>query len=84
MATEDPRGETFRVGGIEVSIDAKGVVRHGDLSVGRVGREKRFDQWFWRAFDPETGEPAKRFLTSRPEAILLLLINAGYVDGIGF
>jgi hypothetical protein len=74
----------FRVGGIEVAIDRQGRVSHGDRVLGRVAREQRFDQWFWRAYDPETDEPYKRFFTSRPEAIMLLLINTGYVDGIGF
>jgi len=35
-------------------------------------------------YDAETGEPVKRFLTARPEAIQLLLIRAELIEGIGY
>lgn len=76
--------ETFRVSGIEVRVDPQRRVWHGEELLGKVGREQRFGQWFWRGYDPQTGEPYKRFLTTRPEAILLLLLNSGHIDGIGF
>jgi len=75
--------EVLRVSGIEVSISPGGVVRHEGKDLGKVVREQRFDQWFWRAYDPTSGEPLKRFLTSRPEAIQLLLLNADLIEGIG-
>lgn len=76
--------ELFRVSGLEVQVLPNGDVLHEGVRLGRVGREQRFDQWFWRAYSAETGEPLKRFLTSRPEAIKLLLLNADLLDGIGF
>lgn len=77
-------GELFRVSGIEVRVLANGEVWFEDRRLGSVGREKRFDQWFWRAYDGETGEPLKRFLTTRPEAIQLLLLRSDLIEGIGF
>ena len=76
--------EEFRVSGIEVRITPAGEVWHGDRLLGRVMREERFGQWFWRAYDPSTGEPVKRFLTARPEAVQLLLLRSDLIDGIGF
>lgn len=69
--------------GLEVSIEGQSVYFDGRL-IGTLAREQRFEQWFWRAFHPETGEPFKRFFTTRPEAIQLLLINADALDGLGF
>jgi len=76
--------EIVRISGIEVLVTADGKVIHEGRTLGRVAREQRFDQWFWRAYEAETGEPLKRFLTSRPEAIQLLLLNADLIEGIGF
>ncbi|AIE85116.1 hypothetical protein [Fimbriimonas ginsengisoli] len=76
--------ETFRISGIEVRLTPTGEVWFQDRLLGRVGREERFGQWFWRAYDAETGEAVKRFLTSRPEAIQLLLLRSDLIDGIGF
>ncbi len=76
--------QTIRISGMEVTVSPSGHVSHEGKVLGRVGREERLGQWFWRAYDAAGGEPYKRFLTSRPEAIQLLLINADLVDGIGF
>jgi hypothetical protein len=76
--------EIFRASGIEVRVTPEGEIVHEGVVLGRVGREQRFGQWFWRAYDSETGEPLKRFLTSRPEAIQLLLLRADLIEGIGF
>jgi hypothetical protein len=74
----------MRVSGIEVEVDSEGLVRHRGVLLGRVDRERRFEQWFWRAFSPEDDSAYKRFFTSRPEAIQLLLIHADLLDGLGF
>ncbi|HSI71637.1 MAG TPA: hypothetical protein VK934_00550 [Fimbriimonas sp.] len=76
--------ETLRISGIEVTVDAKGGVFLRDEQLGHVGREERLGQFFWRAYPGNSEEPLKRFLTTRPEAIQLLLINADIIDGIGF
>jgi hypothetical protein len=76
--------ETFRVSGIEVRLTPVGEVWYGERLLGRVAREQRLGQWFWRAYDAETGEPLKRFLTARPEAIQLLLLRSDLIEGIGF
>ena len=76
--------EVFRVSGIEVRVTATGEVWHGNSHLGSIGREERFGQWFWRAFDSESGEPLKRFLTTRPEAVQLLLLRADLIEGIGY
>lgn len=76
--------ESFRVSGIEIRITKAGEVWHGERLLGRVDKERRFDQWFWRAYDPETGEALKRFFSSRPEAVQLLLIRSDLIEGIGF
>jgi len=75
--------ESFRIVGIEVKLTASGEVWCEELRIGRVVRENRFDQWFWRAYDAEMVE-VKRFFTSRPEAIQLLLLRADLIEGIGF
>ena len=75
--------EQFRISGIEVSLTAAGEVWAEGRILGRVARENRFSQWFWRAFDVE-GAEVKRFFTSRPEAIQLLLLRADLIEGIGF
>lgn len=76
--------EIFRVSGIEVRVTPEGEVWHEGRLLGRVAREQRFDQWFWRAYEAETGEALKRFLTARPEAIQLLLLRSDLIEGIGF
>jgi hypothetical protein len=76
--------ESFRVSGLEVELDDAGRVFHQGKQIGRVGRERRFEQWFWRAYDPENSEAYKRFFTTRPEAVQLLLIHADALDGLGF
>jgi hypothetical protein len=76
--------ESFRISGIEVSVDAKGQVFLAEELLGRVAREERLGQNFWRAYPSGADGPLKRFLTTRPEAIQLLLINADVIDGIGF
>lgn len=76
--------ETFRVSGLVVSVDDQGRVFHQSELIGTVGRERRFEQWFWRAYIAETGVAHKRFFTARSEAIQLLLINADALDGLGF
>jgi len=76
--------EEFRIGGIEIGLTADGQVWHLDRRLGRVEREQRFDQWFWRAYDGEPEALIKRFFTSRPEAIQLLLLRADLIEGIGF
>jgi hypothetical protein len=76
--------DEFRISGIEVGLAADGKVWHGDLLLGRVAREQRFDQWFWRAYDADPTIEIKRFFTSRPEAIQLLLLRADLIEGIGF
>lgn len=75
--------ERIRVNGIEVEVGRQGDVYLDGGHLGSVVREQRLGQWFWRAREPG-GEALKRFLTSRPEAILLLLLHADVVDGIGF
>jgi hypothetical protein len=75
--------EQFRISGIEVSLTGNGEVWAEGRILGRVSRENRFDQWFWRAFDGD-GTEVKRFFTSRPEAIQLLLLRADLIEGIGF
>jgi len=75
--------ESFRISGIAVNLTAGGEVWVEGVLVGQVSREKRFDQWFWRAVDGEQNE-IKRFFTSRPEAIQLLLLRADLIEGIGF
>jgi len=75
--------EEFRVSGIEIRLTPEGKVWAGDLYLGRVFREARAGQFFWRAFDPEE-EPIKRFLTARHEAIQVLILRADLVEGIGF
>jgi len=76
--------ETFRISGIEVGLTRNGEVWCEGTLVGRVSREQRFDQWFWRALDPDPSIEIKRFFTSRPEAIQLLLLRAELIEGIGF
>lgn len=76
--------ETFRVSGIEVRLTPTGDIWHEGTHLGRVTREKRFEQWFWRAYYGESPEPLKRFLTARHEAVQLLLLRWELVDGIGF
>lgn len=76
--------EVFRVSGIEVRVTEAGEVWFGAERLGRVGRELRFDQWFWRAYEAETGEALRRFHTTRLEAIQLLLIRAELIEGIGY
>lgn len=75
--------EDFRISGIGVTLSADGQVHVGTRPIGRVYRERRFDQWFWRAED-DSGSEVKRFFTSRPEAIQLLLLRADLIEGIGF
>lgn len=81
MATE--YSEILRISGIEVGLTVDGEVWVEGAFLGRVSRENRFDQWFWRAVDSERNE-IKRFFTSRPEAIQLLLLRADLIEGIGF
>jgi hypothetical protein len=76
--------ETIRISGLEVTVDPKGDIYMGAQHLGRVGREERLGQTFWRAWPPASSEPLKRFLTTRPEAVQLLLIHADLLDGIGF
>ncbi len=76
--------EVFRVSGIEVRVTSEGDVWHLVRALGRVAREQRFEQWFWRAYDPGSDEPVKRFLTTRPEAIQLLILRADLIEGIGY
>lgn len=76
--------EEFRISGISVQLTANGEVWCEGRNVGRVVRENRFDQWFWRAYDPGADVQIKRFFTSRPEAIQLLLLRADLIEGIGF
>jgi len=76
--------EEFRISGIEVRLTARGEVWCEGRLIGRVAREQRFDQWFWRAFDADPKVEIKRFFTSRPEAIQLLLLRADLIEGIGF
>jgi hypothetical protein len=76
--------ETIRISGIEVKVDPKGNVWLKDELLGSLSREERLGQFFWRATPASGKEPLKRFLTTRPEAIQLLLINADVIDGIGF
>ncbi len=75
--------EEFRISGIAVRLTKEGETWADDRLVGKVSRERRFDQWFWRAHDAD-GVEVKRFFTSRPEAIQLLLLRAGLIEGIGF
>lgn len=83
MADIPEFAESFRISGIEVNLTADGEVWVGGAFLGRVSRENRFDQWFWRAVDKDRME-IKRFFTSRPEAIQLLLLRADLIEGIGF
>ncbi|MEZ0327914.1 MAG: hypothetical protein ACAH95_18620 [Fimbriimonas sp.] len=76
--------DTVRISGLEVTVDARGVVTFEGRVLGRVAREERVGQFFWRAYEGTSQEPLKRFLTTRPEAMQLLLINADLIDGIGF
>jgi len=76
--------EKFRISGIEIGLTASGEVWCIDRLLGRVARENRFDQWFWRAYDADPTVEIKRFFTSRPEAIQLLLLRADLIEGIGF
>ncbi len=76
--------DTVRISGLEVEVDSRGVVTFEGRVLGRVTREERVGQFFWRAFEGQSQEPLKRFLTTRPEAVQLLLINADLLDGIGF
>jgi hypothetical protein len=76
--------DIVRISGIEVEVDPKGNVFFEGRQLGRVSRQERVGQFFWRAYQGDSEEPLKRFLTTRPEAIQLLLINADLVDGIGF
>ena len=76
--------DIVRISGLEVEIDAKGQVFFEGQLLGRVARQERVGQHFWRAYEAGSEEPLKRFLTTRPEAVQLLLINADLVDGIGF
>jgi len=76
--------EHFRISGIEIGLTANGEVWSGGNMLGRVAREQRFDQWFWRAYDADPTLEIKRFFTSRPEAIQLLLLRADLIEGIGF
>jgi hypothetical protein len=84
MTDETPTfSESFRISGIEVNLTTSGEVWVEGTCLGKVSRENRFDQWFWRAVDGE-GRDIKRFFTSRPEAIQLLLLRADLIEGIGF
>lgn len=76
--------EQFRIAGIEIGLTADGQVWTGERMLGRVARERRFDQWYWRCQDPNPEVEIKRFFSSRPEAIQLLLLRADLIDGIGF
>jgi hypothetical protein len=76
--------ETFRVSGIEIRVTPSGEVWHLDRFLGRVAREQRLGEWFWRAFDPDTGEPVKRFMSARAQAIQLLLLRSDLIEGIGY
>jgi hypothetical protein len=76
--------EGFRISGIEVGLTEGGQVWCQGQHLGRVAREQRFDQWFWRAYDLDPTVEIKRFFTSRPEAIQLLLLRADLIEGIGF
>ncbi len=76
--------EVFRVSGIEVRVTPTGEVFHSGGPLGRVVREQRFEQWFWRAYDAGSSEPVKRFMTTRPEAIQLLLLRSDLIEGIGY
>ena len=76
--------EQFRISGIEIELTGNGEVWAGGVLIGRVSREQRFDQWFWRAHDSDSEIEIKRFFTSRPEAIQLLLLRAELIDGLGF
>ena len=78
-----PAPESFRVSGIEVTIHPNGEVFNDANLLGSVKREQRMGQWFWRPF-PVDGQPCKRFLTARHEAIQVLLLRADLVGGIGF
>ena len=75
--------EEIRIIGIVVNLTATGEVWCDGIFLGQVSREQRFDQWFWRAVDAEKNQ-VKRFFTSRPEAIQLLLLRADLIEGIGF
>ncbi len=74
--------EVIRVSGIEVTIQPNGDVLSGVQHLGSVKREQRMGEWFWRPF-PADGEPCKRFLTARHEAIQVLLLRSDLVGGIG-
>jgi len=74
----------FRVSGIEVTLRPDNTVWHDGTCLGSVGREQRLGQWFWRSYAPDSGIAYKRFFTARHEAIMLLLINADLLDGLGF
>ena len=76
--------ENVIVNGLEIEIADGSEVRFEGELLGVIGREQRFEQWFWRAFDRETGVPYKRFFSARHEAIRLLLIHADLMDGLGF
>ena len=76
--------EVFRISGIEIGLTETGKVWADDREIGSVARERRFDQWFWRAYDVDPIVEIKRFFTSRPEAIQLLLLRADLIEGIGF
>ncbi len=76
--------DIVRISGIEVQVDSRGQVVYDGSVLGRVLREERVGQFFWRAYQGSADEPLKRFLTTRPEAVQLLLINADLIDGIGF
>jgi hypothetical protein len=76
--------ELFRVSGIEVRLTPAGEVWSRGQLLGRVAREERAGQYFWRAWDPGAEEPVKRFLTARHEAIQVLLLRADLIGGIGY